>query len=78
MAVMRLPCSLDPDEPDVEGVDRSRDETDEWEEEVDPKVDSETFDEPDADGWKEEGEDGAYDLGCGVFAHFAWNGRMES
>lgn len=70
VAVVRLPFALHPHEPDVTGVDRSREETEQREDAVDPEIDAEAFNQPDPGGWEQEGENEADDLGGRVFAHF--------
>lgn len=50
-------------------MNRSWDEADDCEKDVDPEVDAKAFHQPCTDWWEKEGEDESYDLRCRVFAH---------
>jgi hypothetical protein len=63
LAMMRLPFTLNPHNPDPCRVDTTGDEADDGEDEVDPEVDAQAFGEPDGDGRQEQAEDEADDLG---------------
>ena len=69
VAVVGLPLALDPEDPDIGGVDRARDETDDGQNDVDPKVDAEALGEPDGHWRQEQREDEPQDLGKRVLAH---------
>ena len=67
---MRLPFSLDPDDPDVGCVDGAGDQAQQAEKDVEPEINAKTFSEPDGDWGNEDREDETEDLGRGVFTHF--------
>lgn len=69
LAVMRLPFPLNPDDPDPGRVDAAWNPAEEAQDDVDPEIDAETLREPNGDGWEEQAQYEAHDLGRRVFAH---------